>query len=401
MSLKSHGHVLVLTGALLAACGQGPAAAPASSAAPAISTSAAAPAKPAGSASAKPAASTAASAKPAASAGASAKPAASASAGASPAPGTTVVHIATVGSISDAGFYLADDRGYLKEVGLSADFQRLQSGPQMVPLLATGQLDVAGGSVSGALFSAIQRDIPLRIVADKGSNEPGFTFSYIAVRKDLVDGGQFKSWKDLKGKKVAISSTDNSAEFFVNKVLSDNGMSITDVDTPILGYPDMGAGLANKAVDAAQVIEPFATQFVEKGVAAIPDDKEKVYPGFQAAVVMYGPKFVQNSPDVGKKLMVAYLRGLRDYNQAFTKGTNKEAVIQSLMSHSTVKDRALYDKMGLPGLNPDGAPNDKDLSAQQDFFFSRGYQKEKVDLKTIIDHQFTDYAVQQLGKYSG
>src|SRR5262249_40414636 len=149
---------------------------------------------------------------------ASAKPAASASASAaaSAAPGTQLVHIATVGSISDAGFYLADDFGYMKEVGLTPDYQVLNTGPQMVPLLATGQLDVAGGSTSGSLFSAIQRDVPLRIVADKGSNRgPNFTFAVIEVRKDLAN--EIKGWADLKGRKVAVSATNNSGEYLVAK----------------------------------------------------------------------------------------------------------------------------------------------------------------------------------------
>jgi len=386
---------------LLAACGSPAAPSPA----PASSAAAPASAKPAGSASAsaKPVASAAASAKPAASGAASAsgKPAASPASSASAAAGTTLVHIATVGSISDAGFYIAADRGYMKEQGLAPDFQVLTTGPQMVPLLATGQLDVAGGSVSGALFTAIQRDIPLRIVADKGSNRKGFTFATIVGRKDLVDGGQIKGWADLKGRKVAISANDNSAQYLVNRLMKTVGLSIKDVDTPLLGYPDQGAALANKGIDAGQDIEPFTAQWVAKGFGIGLPNEGNAYDNFQAAVLMYGPKFVQDKPDIGKKLMVAYIKGVRDYNLAFTKGTNKEEVIQSLLSHTTVKDRTLYDRMGLPGLNPDGIPLEDDIAAQQDFYTSMGYQKEKLDLKPVLDHQFVDYAVSQLGKFSG
>src|SRR5690349_17607822 len=97
---------------LLAACGGG--AAPASTAPSSAPAAASTPAAPA-SASAKPAASSAASASASAAAPASGKPAASPSTAVSAAPGTQLVRIATVGSISDAGFYLADDRGYMKE----------------------------------------------------------------------------------------------------------------------------------------------------------------------------------------------------------------------------------------------------------------------------------------------
>ncbi len=371
---------------LLAACGgqaAAPASAPASAAKPATS-------------SAPPAASAVVSAKPSASS--SAKPAASPASSAAAPAGLTTVKVATVGSISDAGFYLADDRGYLKEVGLAIDYERLQSGPQMVPFLASGQLDVAGSSTSGALYAAIQRGIALRIVADKGSNEPGFTFAYVLARKDLAD--QIKGPADLKGRKVAISSTDNSGEYLISRMMKTVGLSVKDVDNPIIGYPDQGAALQNKAIEAAQTIEPFATQWVEKGLASFMPDKDK-YVGYQAAVVIYGPKFVEEKPDVGKKLMTAYLRGVRDYTLAFSKGKDKEDVIKSLLGHTTVKDRALYEKMGLPGLNPDGLPNEKDLADQQDFFITQGYQKERLDLKPVIDHQFVDFALNQVGKFTG
>lgn len=287
----------------------------------------------------------------------------------------------------------------MKEVGLTPDFQVLTTGPQMVPLLATGQLDVAGGSVSGALFSAIQRNIPLRIVADKGSNRPNFTFAYILARKDLA--GQLKGWADLKGRKVAISATDNSGQYLVAKALKTVGLTLKDVDTPLLGYPEQGAGFANKGIDAGQDIEPFATNWVAKDLAVIMPNENKAYDNFQAAVLMYGPKFVQDKPDVGKNLMVAYLRGVRDYTLAFTKGTDKEEIIKSLLTHTSVKDRSLYDKLGLPGLNPDGTPLEDDITAQQDFFVANGYQKDKLDLKPILDHQFVDFAINKLGKFTG
>ncbi|HLG72521.1 MAG TPA: ABC transporter substrate-binding protein [Chloroflexota bacterium] len=380
---------------LLAACGGG--AAPASTAPSSAPAAASKPAAPA-SASAKPAAS----GSPAASGAPASKPAASpasASASVVAAPGTQLVRIATVGSISDAGFYIADDRGYMKEVGLTPDYQVLNTGPQMVPLLATGQLDVAGGSVSGALFSAIQRDIPLRIVADKGSNRPNFVFASIELRKDLVN--EVKGFADLKGRQVAISATDNSGQYLVNKVLKSVNLTLKDVDIQTVGYTDQGPAFANKAIDAGQEIEPFATNWIGKDLAVKMPDQGNVYNNFQAAVLMYGPKFVQDKPDVGKNLMVAYLKGVRDYNLAFTKGTDKETVIQSLLKHTTVKDRALYDKMGLPGLNPDGTPIEEDIAAQQDFYVAMGYQKEKLDLKPILDHQFVDYAISQIGKFNG
>ena len=43
--------------------------------------------------------------------------------------------------------------------------------------------------------------------------------------------------------------------------------------------------------------------------------------------------------------------------------------------------------------------NREAISAAQDWFFERGYVSRKVDLDQIIDPQFADYAVAQLGPY--
>src|SRR5262249_13176960 len=67
------------------------------------------------------------------------------------------ISIGVLGILSDAPFILARERGYFAEQRLAADFQTFDSGARMVPVLATGQLDVAPGSPSVGLYNAISR----------------------------------------------------------------------------------------------------------------------------------------------------------------------------------------------------------------------------------------------------
>ena len=39
----------------------------------------------------------------------------------------------------------------------------------------------------------------------------------------------------------------------------------------------------------------------------------------QVAVIMYGPSFVETAPEVARRWMVAYVRGLRAYDDAFVR----------------------------------------------------------------------------------
>ncbi|HEX3245348.1 MAG TPA: ABC transporter substrate-binding protein, partial [Chloroflexota bacterium] len=285
------------------------------------------------------------------------------------------VQVGLIGSTSDAGFYIAEERGYFKDEGLDCELLPFQSGAAMVTPAATGQIDVATGATSAGLFNSIARDIPLRIIADKSTNRPGFIFSSVLIRKDLVDSGQVKSWADMKGRKLAVAALGNVGQMFADFALRRGGLTWRDVDLTVLSYPDAGAAFASKSLDANVAIEPFRTQWPEQGLAVRLADDDQIYPDNQASVVMYGPQFIQNKGEAAKRLMVAYLRGIRDYNDAFVKKQGRDAVIDILIQRTSLKDRPLYDKIGLPGLNPDGEVLFDDLLRQQQWFMDNGYQE--------------------------
>ena len=58
-----------------------------------------------------------------------------------------------------------------------------------------------------ALINAIARDVPLRLIADKGSLRQGFGYEALVVRKELFDSGAVTTIPDLRGRKIALNST--------------------------------------------------------------------------------------------------------------------------------------------------------------------------------------------------
>jgi NitT/TauT family transport system substrate-binding protein len=99
--------------------------------------------------------------------------------------------------------------------------------------------------------------------------------------------------------------------------------------------------------------------------------------------------------------MLAYLKGARDYNDVFTKGSTakKAEIVQILVKNTSVKDSALYDKMVMPGIDPNGRARKASLSTDQDWFLAAGSQKTKADLDKAVDNQYADWAAQRLGTY--
>ena len=123
--------------------------------------------------------------------------------GNAPARAAETVKLGDLPAISNAGIYIAMDKGYFQEHGVTVDSERFASAGKMTAPLATGQIDVSVGSPSAGLFNAIAGGMDFKIVADKGQVRPGYNFTPLIVRKDLVDSGKVKTLKDLKGLKIA------------------------------------------------------------------------------------------------------------------------------------------------------------------------------------------------------
>lgn len=318
-----------------------------------------------------------------------------------PTPRPVTVRFGSPGAISDAGIYVGIERGYFKELGVDAQVLPFQSGPLTIAPLAAGDLEVAGGTISTALLNAMERGVALKIVAGKGSNVKGFDFSRLTVRKDLIDSGQVKEVKDLKGKKVAVASAKSGAEAIVSYLLKQGGLTIKDVELVAMTYADMLAAFSNKAIDAAIQVEPTLNAAVERGLVVRwpPGATSAIYGGeYQAAELVFSEPFSKNI-DAARRFMVGYVKGQRDYNDAFAKGKDKDKIIAVLTKYTAEKDPALYEKMEMPYLNPDGKMHVPSIKMDFDYFKQMDYYTGKLELQSVIDTQFIDYAVQQLGPY--
>jgi ABC-type nitrate/sulfonate/bicarbonate transport system substrate-binding protein len=306
-----------------------------------------------------------------------------------------------IGSTSDAGIYIAIEQGYFEQEGLRVEPEIVASTSVMVGSLAAGQLDVLGPPSAASIFNAAARQVPMRMVADKGST-PSTEWDFVAlmVRKELVDSGQVRDYRDLKGLTTTMAGQGNAPEIELVKALERGGLTLADVNLTIMSFPDMIAAFANRAVDAGIVIEPFVSSIEAQGTAVRWRGVSEFYGNHQVAAVVYGPGLVEERPEVGRRFMVAYLRGLRAYNDAFgPKRQGREAVIQALATHTPIKDPAAYERMRPAGLNPDGTLAVQSIRDDLAYYERTGTVTQPVDAAQVIDTSFQEYALRLLGPY--
>ncbi|HEY0581902.1 MAG TPA: ABC transporter substrate-binding protein [Chloroflexota bacterium] len=303
-------------------------------------------------------------------------------------------------SVSDSGVLIANAKGWFAEQGIKLDVVSFDTAGNMTSPLGTNQIDAGGGSVGAGLFNAVARGVPIVIVADKGTTSPGHGYLGLVVRKALVESGQVKTVADLKGKKIALSSTAIAPEVALADLLKTAGLTTADVDIVPLAFPDMVVALANGTIDAAEPIEPFLTDQVTKGAGVVFKRADEYSPNSQNAVLLYSPGFAANK-DVATRFMVAYLKGARLYADAFDKKDTvaRTEVIGLLSQLTSLKDPALYDKVAMPGLAPDGRVNAESLQQQQQYYLGTGQQQTALEVNKVVDASFAEAAAAQLGPY--
>jgi NitT/TauT family transport system substrate-binding protein len=286
-------------------------------------------------------------------------------------------------------FYIAEKRGYFKAEGLKADFAYFDSGAKMIVPLGTGALDTGGGATSAGFYNAVDRGIELRIVADKGMSVDGYDYKALVVRKDLIDGGAFKSLADLKGKKVAIVAQGAADESVLHQALLKGGLNDGDIEKVYIPFSQQLVALQNKGIDAGMTTDPTAAQLLSTGTGKVLLDM-RTEAGARAALGGLYPAsslymdcaWVQAHPEQVQKLANAFVKTLR-----WIKGHSAEEIAAKMPAEYAAGDpqlyaKAVHDSIGMfngDGLmKPDGAKNVLDVLGQ--FSPNVKGKKDQVDL---------------------
>lgn len=309
------------------------------------------------------------------------------------------VRFASVGGATDAPLYLAEALGFFQEANLKVERQRMSSAPNLITALATGQIEVAGISITPGLFTAVQQNIRLKVVGDKQSLRPGFSATRLIIRSDLAKSTEAENMAALRGKSVAVSARASSVYMLLEDLLKKHSMTLNDIKPVELSYPNMLPALTSKAIDAAIHLEPFLSQTLRGGIAKEVADLTEFVPKEGGTIVplVYSEKFAENKA-VATDFMKAYVRGVRIYNDALIKNKDKDKVIEIVAKGANVDVAIIRD--GFPaGLDPNQHVSIEFLSRLQQFFIAQGFMRASVDVSQYADLSFAQAAVKALGEY--
>ena len=226
-------------------------------------------------------------------------------------------------------FPLAKERGYMKEEGIDLNIVVMASTAGLQAVLA-GEMDFTG-SGSSALVAVTRGNAPLKTVLAVNDQ----------VLQWLMARPQYHSFKELKGKKVAVTGVASVATYMLKKIAPKYGLD-PNKDLTFLALPAgqrLGA-LTSGVVDAGLLSSEERFAALDQGM------KEILYLGKEVknswGTVATNDQFIKEKPKLMHGFMRALLKALRLVRQ------NREAAIETMMKFSELnRDLATrtYDSM--------------------------------------------------------
>lgn len=145
--------------------------------------------------------------------------------------------------------FLAEKKGFLKELGTPVEFVLMEDTKPRYVALAAKRIDGLMTTID-TVVQRVKPDFQMAAILAMDDSKGG---DGIVARKEIA------TIKDLKGKRVAFSEGSVS-HFFLAFLLKQNGMSLKDIVVVNMTAGDAGAAFVAGKVDAAVTWEPWLTK---------------------------------------------------------------------------------------------------------------------------------------------
>jgi NitT/TauT family transport system substrate-binding protein len=305
----------------------------------------------------------------------------------------TKIKVASLRSMGSAAMLIAVEKGYYKAIGLDVEVVNIQSASNIMAPLATGEVQIVEGGMSVGFFNGLEKNLPFIMIYDLVSTPLGHKF---IVRNALK--GKVNKLADLKGLKVGVNSLSSVTAYELGKSLEAVGLTIKDVDTRVLGFPQSPPALVNGALDATLIVQPWATTLQLDGIGfelADPDDFVKPSP------ISLGGGFVNTEWAAKNKAalsdyMTATLRAVREYCIAYHGGPNRAEMVEAAV-RAKLGTPDSVEKTMWPGRNISGEVNMPSILDMQEWFRREGFLKQSFPADRIYTNEYVVVANTRLG----
>jgi NitT/TauT family transport system substrate-binding protein len=196
-------------------------------------------------------------------------------------------------------------KGFFADSGLDVELSQQQGGAAIVPGLTSGEFQIGGSNIVSVLL-ARGRGLPLQIVAPGTSvgTDPDTDFAAVVVAAD----SPIKSVRDLAGRRIAVNTLKNVNDIVIKSRLESDSVDVSGLKLTEMPFNVMLPALQQRRVDAALVIEPFATIARSGGARVLFRPYVEAKPNLAIGTYSATEDYIREHPEVVKAFREAAAR---------------------------------------------------------------------------------------------
>jgi len=286
-------------------------------------------------------------------------------------------------TLSASSLHLADELGYFQQEGLRIEHVPANSSSEAMVAAAGGQLDVQFTVLNTAFLNAVLRGAQIRIVAGREIARPNCMNmgAICALRRRFPEGLQ--NLAVLKGKRIAAGPTVGTLYFALDQHLTQAGLSIKDVTTVALGWPEDYTALLSGSIDAMVLSDVIPTGGRSE-LLVFSRAFGELRPNFQYSFIFFGKTMLEEDPEVGRRFLRAYYRGAQEFARGRSPSYMKKFAEYRKIEVADLKD-VCRESFSL-----DGAVDRDSLHAFSSWALERGLVPRLLQFHELTDLRFLE-----------
>lgn len=199
--------------------------------------------------------------------------------------------------IGYAPLYLAKEKGFFQKRGIEVEVVVIESPADRRAAFAGDKIQGMATTVdTHVMTAAAENPIAVKQVLALDDSNGG---DGIVAKKEI------KTIKDLKGKTVAAQLGAGASYFWLNYVLSQNGMKFSDIKAVDMKAGDAGAAFVAGKVDAAVTWEPWLSRAKDTPFGSVLLASDKT-PGIIVDSLAFKPDFLKKRGEDVKKIVAGW-----------------------------------------------------------------------------------------------
>src|SRR5574341_1036502 len=201
-----------------------------------------------------------------------------------------------------APLYLAKEKGLFQKRGIEVEVVVIESPADRRAAFAADKIQGMATTVdTHVMTAAAENPIPVKQVLALEDSHGG---------DGMVAKKEIKTIKDLKGKTVAAQLGAGASYFWLNYVLAQNGMKLSDLKAIDMKAGDAGAAFVAGKVDAAVTWEPWLSRAKETPFGHVLLSSDKT-PGIIVDSLAFKPDYLKKRGADVKKIVAGWYEAVK------------------------------------------------------------------------------------------